>query len=176
VNSANTPLHNAFDVLCDLEIKKIRKIIKLNSFSIPLIAQSSLAEEYRPGASMFPFGAASSVKPSEPIKRYISDNIYAMDNSHWHYIFKSEQDYFMFLNIFSDFFAGNEVNPNFELVLKPHCKTRLCPVLNSIYPYFQTSSLKKDEAFLTLLKNLSIFKNQTSTQIYFDIIRFKEYA
>jgi hypothetical protein len=121
-------------------------------------------------------GNALSLQLSDPIKKFIADKICTIDSTNWHYVFKSEPDYFMFLNIFSDFFAGNEVNPNFELILKPHCKTRLCPVLNSIYSHFKISTLKKDDVFLALLKNLSIFKNQTSTQIYFDIIRFKDYA
>jgi hypothetical protein len=199
VNSSNTPLHTAFDVLCDLEIKKIRKIIKLNSFSIPLIAQSSLSDEYRQGTALSPSDAAlshpdsasslqskrqsdtpspSSLSPvyfspqSDRIKNFIASEICAIDTQEWNYIFKSKKDFMAFLNIFSDFFTGRKTPPDFNMILQPRCKTRFCSVLNRVYQHFKDFPLKRDNEFLSLLQNLSVFKNQNHSQIYHDIVRF----
>ncbi len=168
ININNSSLHSAFDVLCDLEVKKIKKIIKLSSYSIPVIAHPASEFAYRQGNAL-------SVQQSDQIKKFIAGNICAIDAAQWHYVFKSEQDYFLFLDKFSDFFSQKEVDLNFELSLKPHCKTRLCPLLKYLYSHYQTTALKNNVTFLALLHNLSPFKTQTSSQIYFDLIRRGEY-
>jgi hypothetical protein len=177
VNSTNSSLHSAFDILCDLEIKKIRKIIKLSSYSIPVIAQSSLASSYSQGTAPSPVSLLPvSLSPkSDPIKKFIDDNICAIDSTKWHYVFKSEPDYSLFLDKFSDFFSQKEVDLNFELSLKTHCKTRLCPLLKYLYSHYETTALKNDFTFLAMVHNLSPFKSQTSSQIYFDLIRRGEF-
>jgi hypothetical protein len=168
VNTNNNTLHSAFAVLFDLEMKKIKKIIKLSPYSIPAIAHPSSESAYRQCNAFSP-------QQSGQIRNFIAGNICAIDADQWHYVFKSEQDYLLFLDKFTDFFSQKEVDLNFELSLKPHCKTRLCPLLKYLYSHYQTTALKNNIVFLSLLHNLSPFKTQTSLQIYFDLIRRGEY-
>lgn len=149
------PLHSAFDEWCDLEIIKYEKIIKLNAYSIPVITPSSL----KPAPD------------NDSIKKYIADQICAIDPLEWIYIFKNIKDFMFFLCILSDFFSGLNPTPKFELILQPKCKTRFCLVLKAIYKHFKKSSLKNDIPFLLLLQNLSIFKDQSFAQIYSNFAR-----
>lgn len=206
VNNTNKCVNSTFDVLCELEIKKIRKIIKLNSYSIPVITESSLSDShsqdtaltvqspslsphsdalnkavYRQGTALSQLspcrkGSDLSLQPMQPqpdqIKKFIADEICAVDTRQWNYIFINKNDFTTFLSILSEFFSGHEIPPKFDMILQQRCKTRFCAVLRSVYKHFRELPLKRDDEFISLLQNLSVFKNLSRAKIYHDIVRF----
>lgn len=163
---------SAFDALCDLEIERINIIVNISQSAPctgnPALLPSAAAKSINVDST----DAACSVSAnSKLIRKFIVEKIDAIHPSKWQYAFMTKDDYNLFLDLLTNFFSNNEVDYNREIVLQDHCKTRLCHVLNSIYRNFCRSPLKKDKYFLNFLKFLSIFKDQTTSQIYSDISR-----
>jgi len=149
-----------FVISCDEEIRKLRKILKYEKFSMKAPFRPLTAIPSEP-----PF------KTADYIQKYIIDKICAIDASRWKYVFLSEQDFIFFVNLITGFFMGKTIDIRFTLNLQHRCKTRLCPILSSIYQKFDPTPLKYNREFLSLLKNLSLFKDQTDMFIYNALIR-----
>ena len=115
--------------------------------------------------------SASQYKSIDQIRKYISEEINAVDQTKWEYVFLCEHDLLYFINVVSEYFYSKYIDPEFELILQPHCKTRFCSAIKIIYNHFSLTPLKKNDQFLSILSKLSIFKNQSHKQIYTGVIR-----
>jgi hypothetical protein len=176
-------------ILCDIELKQQKRLEKIRKLKFSPPAESSGTDAiYR--VSSYPVSpnglspdranvdrlsvSFTSSKNPEYIKKQITEKICSIDASKWKYIFLTDRDYDFFVDVLTNFFSNKKYSVDFDLILKKGCKTRLCPVLNAIYYNFSTLPLKDNSDFLNLMKKLSVFKNQSTHQIYLDIRRSKE--
>jgi len=114
---------------------------------------------------------AGRFKSLEEIYKYCDEKINEQSSSIWSYFFYSKQDSFILLNTFSEYFFSGSIDPDFVMIMKPRCKTKLCSAINAIYYRFGDGCLKYNNEFLSLLQKLSVFKKDSQTQIYNSVIR-----
>ena len=151
--------HSFFNNSFEDDINRHLESFEYEKFRLPSITPDAI------------ISTPSPVKSPEYIAKYVSERICAIDAAQWKYVFTNEKDYKFLINLLAKFFSGQPVDLNFKLDLQPNCKTRLCPVLHSIYAKFDPSPLIKNKDFLSLLKNLSVFEQDSLLKIREDISR-----
>jgi hypothetical protein len=151
--------YQACKKLCDLQYGKIKEV-------------NQIKQDYYSGPQ--PCNNPSPSEDPVSVRKSIDDAICAIDPLKWKYVFLTERDYNRFIEVTSNFFLNKKYKTEFELILKKGCKTRFCSVLNTVYHNFCMIPLSKNLDFLNLMRNLSVFKNQSTSQIYLDIKRGKD--
>ena len=120
------------------------------------------------------FNLSGNNAPTENIevtRKYIHDKFCSIDLTKSKYIFRSDSDFSLISNVLTDFCAYKHPVLLADVILQPHCKTRLCSILNTIYHRFRNGILNKDTEFLNIVSHLSVFKGLTNGQIATDIMR-----
>lgn len=110
----------------------------------------------------------------DEVKKFIEDKVREIDNNGWHYVFRSEADYYKFLGLFTAFFTGVLYPLQTVIDLKKGCKTRFSPILGMIHKEFSHVILKNDKEYFQILKILNVFKELMDNQIYKAITRESE--
>jgi len=135
-----------FNYLCELGILKFGKIAEYEKNN----PQDPFTDPLPPRARF---------KSPDDIRKYISEKINSIDpNLKWEYTFLSHHDFTLFIFVFSGYFYSGNIDPEFKLILQPHCKTRHCPVLYDIYCHFSPTPLKKTMLSSPFSKNSPFLK------------------
>jgi hypothetical protein len=95
-------------------------------------------------------------------KKVIIEKIEGIDNEKgWSYVFRTEDDYNMFVNILTEYFTENKYTlPDKPINLKRNCKTRLGKTLGEIHYEISEKELKTDHQFHVIVRKLSHFENE----------------
>lgn len=96
----------------------------------------------------------------------IRENIEKIDSKGWQYVFKSENDFNMFVDILALYFnTGEFKDENNSIENNRGSITRFAHSLNNIYIELGQHPLKGDIKFLNICRVIKDFKNKTDTQI-----------
>lgn len=101
-------------------------------------------------------------------KKFIIQEFENIDNAKgWKYVFKTQKDYELFVDLLTKFFEFEKYYLPDEIIeLQKRCKTRLAKTLGEIYRELGKDNLNKDDSFFKILRTLNHFEKETQTKLY----------
>jgi hypothetical protein len=113
-------------------------------------------------------------KIKSEIREYVKEKVESIDiNLRWKYVFFTNDDFNLFLDLMSNFFAGTPYKLPEVVNLMPKCKGRFARVLHTIHKKYRlrTPNKIKDQDFFKIVRTFNLFKELTDSEIYSDISR-----
>lgn len=120
---------------------------------------------------LHPVELNSLTKENSRTKDFIFNQFSKMDSQGIDFAFRSQEDYEIFQNALVDYFEKEHCKVPKEIRMRLRTKTRVSQVLYSIYNECGKSPLSSDYKFISIVRSLDVYKDQSDKDIVKSIQR-----